>query len=112
MVPAGVGKTYLAKAVANEIGAHFLYVNGPEIVSSVRGGTEANLRQIFNEAMENSPSVVLIDELDAIAPERGQSGMEADVRMGTQLLPQQSCSCHRRTCGTQARKPPGSPPIN
>jgi transitional endoplasmic reticulum ATPase len=84
--PPGVGKTYLAKAIANEIGAHFLYVNGPELVSSVHGGTEANLRRVFEEAMEHSPSVVMMDELDAIAPRRGESGSQADVRMGTQLL--------------------------
>ncbi|MGH7847009.1 MAG: AAA family ATPase [Candidatus Binatia bacterium] len=84
--PPGVGKTYMAKAIANEIGAHFLYVNGPELVSSVHGGTEANLRKVFEEAMEHSPSIVMMDELDAIAPRRGESGSQADVRMGTQLL--------------------------
>lgn len=84
--PPGVGKTHLAKAIANEIGAHFLYVNGPEVVSSVHGGTEANLRRVFEEAMEHTPSVVMMDELDAIAPRRGESGSQADVRMGTQLL--------------------------
>lgn len=84
--PPGVGKTYLARAIANEIGAHFVYVNGPEIVSSVHGGTEANLRRVFEEAMEHSPAVVLIDELDSIAPDRRESGSQADVRMGTQLL--------------------------
>src|SRR5205807_10541463 len=84
--PPGVGKTHLTRAIANEIGAHFLYINGPEIVSSVHGGTEANLRHIFEEAMEHSPSVVLIDELDAIAPQRDDVGSQADLRMGTQLL--------------------------
>ena len=84
--PPGVGKTHLARAIANEIGAHFVYVNGPEIVSSVHGGTEANLRRVFEEAMEHSPAVVLIDELDSIAPDRRESGSQADVRMGTQLL--------------------------
>jgi transitional endoplasmic reticulum ATPase len=84
--PPGVGKTYLARAIANEIGAHFVYVNGPEVVSSVHGGTEANLRRVFEEAMEHSPAVVLIDELDSIAPDRRESGSQADVRMGTQLL--------------------------
>lgn len=84
--PPGVGKTYLARAIANEVAAHFLYVNGPEVVSSVHGGTEANLRRLFEEAMEHSPAIVLVDELDAIAPRRGQSGSLADVRMGTQLL--------------------------
>jgi transitional endoplasmic reticulum ATPase len=83
--PPGVGKTHLARAIANEIGAHFLYVNGPEVLSSVQGGTEANLRAIFEEAMESAPSIVLIDELDAIAPPRRDSG-HSDARMGTQLL--------------------------
>ncbi len=83
--PPGVGKTHLARAIANEIGAHFLYVNGPEILSSVQGGTEANLRSIFEEAMESAPSIVLIDELDAIAPPRRDTG-HTDARMGTQLL--------------------------
>jgi transitional endoplasmic reticulum ATPase len=83
--PPGVGKTYLARAIANEVGAHFVYVNGPEILSSVQGGTEANLRSIFEEAMESAPSVVLIDELDAIAPQRKESG-QTDARMGAQLL--------------------------
>jgi transitional endoplasmic reticulum ATPase len=83
--PPGVGKTYLARAIANEVGAHFVYIDGPEILSSVQGGTEANLRSVFEEAMESAPSVVLIDEIDAIAPERKESG-RADARMGTQLL--------------------------
>ena len=83
--PPGVGKTYLARAIANEIGAHFLYVNGPEILSSVQGGTEGNLRAIFEEAMESAPSIVLIDELDSIAPPRRDTG-HTDARMGTQLL--------------------------
>ena len=83
--PPGVGKTYLARAIANEVGAHFVYVNGPEILSSIQGGTEANLRSVFEEAMESAPSVVLIDEIDAIAPERKESG-RSDARMGTQLL--------------------------
>ena len=83
--PPGVGKTYLARAIANELGAHFVYINGPEILSSVQGGTESNLRSIFEEAMESAPSVVLIDEIDAIAPQRKDSP-RADARMGTQLL--------------------------
>jgi transitional endoplasmic reticulum ATPase len=83
--PPGVGKTHLARAVSNEIGAHFLYVNGPEVLSSVQGGTEANLRAIFEEAMESAPSVVLVDEIDAIAPARRDTS-HIDARMGTQLL--------------------------
>ncbi len=84
--PPGVGKTHLSRAIANELGVHFVYINGPEIVSSVHGGTEANMRRVFDEAMEHSPSIVLIDELDAIAPQRENGGSQADVRVGTQLL--------------------------
>jgi transitional endoplasmic reticulum ATPase len=84
--PPGAGKTHLAKAIANEIGARFFYVNGPEIISSLRGGTEENLRKVFAEAMEHAPAIVLIDELDAIAPRRGESGLQSDVRSGAQLL--------------------------
>jgi transitional endoplasmic reticulum ATPase len=83
--PPGTGKTHLARAIANEIGAHFVYVNGPEVLSSVHGGTEANLRAVFEEAMERAPAVVLIDELDSVAPRRADSG-HIDARMGTQLL--------------------------
>ena len=71
--PPGVGKTYLARAIANEVGAHFLYVNGPEILSSVQGGTEANLRVDLRGGDGERPVVVLIDEIDAIAPLRKDS---------------------------------------
>lgn len=84
--PPGVGKTHLVRAIANEIGAHFVYVNGPEVVSSVHGGTEANLRGRFEEAMENTPAVVMMDEIDALAPQRDDTGSLTDARMGTQLL--------------------------
>ncbi|MDP2727279.1 MAG: AAA family ATPase [Dehalococcoidia bacterium] len=84
--PPGSGKTYLAKAIANEIKAKFIYINGPEIISSVYGETEANLRKTFEEAAKHLPSIVFIDELDVMAPKRGESGSQTDTRMVTQLL--------------------------
>ena len=84
--PPGSGKTYLARAIANEVRAGFYYVNGPEIVGTMYGETEANLRKIFAEAAHHAPSIILIDELDAIAPHREKSGAQSDVRMVTQLL--------------------------
>ena len=84
--PPGSGKTYLARAIANEVRAGFHYINGPDVVGTMYGETEANLRKIFAEAAHHAPSIVLIDELDAIAPHREKSGSQSDVRMVTQLL--------------------------
>lgn len=84
--PPGSGKTYLARAIANEVRAGFYYINGPDVVGTMYGETEANLRKIFAEAAHHAPSIVLIDELDAIAPHREKSGAQSDVRMVTQLL--------------------------
>jgi transitional endoplasmic reticulum ATPase len=84
--PPGSGKTYLARAIANEVRAGFHYINGPDVVGSMYGETEANLRKIFAEAAHHAPSIVLIDELDAIAPHREKAGAQSDVRMVTQLL--------------------------
>jgi transitional endoplasmic reticulum ATPase len=84
--PPGVGKTHLALAAANEIDAHFFYINGPEIVSSQFGETETNLREIFHEAGHHTPSIILIDELDVIAPKRSESGSPTTIRMVSQLL--------------------------
>lgn len=84
--PPGSGKSYLARAVANEVHAGFYYINGPDVVGTLHGETEANLRKMFAEAAHHAPSIVLIDELDAIAPHRERAGAQSDVRMVTQLL--------------------------
>ena len=84
--PPGSGKSHTARAIANEINAKFLYINGPDVVSSVYGETEANLRKVFEEASHHLPSIIFIDELDAIAPMRGESGSHSDTRMVGQLL--------------------------
>jgi len=84
--PPGTGKTLLARATANEVDAQFYYINGPEIVGTSYGESEANLRRIFGEAVHHAPSVVFVDELDVIAAKRGESGSHADTRLVTQLL--------------------------
>ena len=84
--PPGTGKTLLARATANEVNAQFFHINGPEIVGTSYGESEGNLRRIFGEAVHHAPSVIFIDELDAIAPKRGESGSHADTRLVTQLL--------------------------
>jgi transitional endoplasmic reticulum ATPase len=84
--PPGSGKTHLARAVANEVEAKFYYINGPEIIGTYAGETEGNLRRIFGEASHHAPSIVFIDELDALAPKRGETGAHSDIRAVTQLL--------------------------
>ncbi len=84
--PPGTGKTHLARAIANEINARFFYINGPDIIGTFTGETEGNLRRMFNEAIHHAPSIVIIDELDAIAPKRGHLGTLSDTRAVTQLL--------------------------
>jgi len=84
--PPGTGKTLLAKAVANEAGANFYTINGPEIMSKYVGETEENLRKIFEEAEEEAPSIIFIDEIDAIAPKRDEASGEVERRMVAQLL--------------------------
>ena len=68
--PPGSGKTLIAKAVANETGAFFFLINGPEIMSKMAGESEANLRKAFEEAEKNAPAIIFIDEIDSIAPKR------------------------------------------
>jgi transitional endoplasmic reticulum ATPase len=84
--PPGTGKTLLAKAVANETNSNFFVINGPEIMSKFYGESEANLRNIFEEAEDNSPSIIFIDEIDAIAPKREESKGEVERRVVAQLL--------------------------
>ncbi len=82
----GTGKTLLAKAVANESDANFFYVGGPEIISKYVGESEERLRKLFAEAQENSPSIIFIDEIDAIAPKREEVVGEVEKRMVSQML--------------------------
>ena len=82
----GTGKTLLAKAVANESGARFLVINGPEIMSKFYGESEENLRKIFEQAEKGSPAIIFIDELDAIAPKREEVRGEVEKRVVSQLL--------------------------
>ena len=84
--PPGTGKTLIAKAVANESRAHFLYIAGPEIMGKYYGESEERLRRIFEEADENAPSIVFIDEIDSIAPKRENATGEVERRVVAQLL--------------------------
>jgi len=84
--PPGCGKTLLAKAVANESNAHFISISGPEIMSKWYGESEKRLREIFKEAEENAPSIIFIDEIDAIAPKREEVTGEVERRIVSQLL--------------------------
>jgi len=84
--PPGTGKTLLAKAVANESDANFILLNGPEIMSKFYGESEKKIRDIFENAEKNSPSIIFIDEIDAIAPKREDVGGEVERRVVSQLL--------------------------
>jgi transitional endoplasmic reticulum ATPase len=84
--PPGTGKTLLAKAVANETNSNFILINGPEIMSKYYGQSEENLRKKFEEAEKNSPSIIFIDEIDAIASKREESKGEVERRVVAQLL--------------------------
>ncbi|WVQ80226.1 transitional endoplasmic reticulum ATPase [Cryptococcus sp. DSM 104549] len=84
--PPGTGKTLMARAVANETGAFFFLINGPEIMSKMAGESESNLRKAFEEAEKNSPSIIFIDEIDSIAPKREKASGEVERRVVSQLL--------------------------
>ncbi|WP_277553033.1 CDC48 family AAA ATPase [Halobaculum limi] len=84
--PPGTGKTLIAKAVANEIDAHFQTLSGPEIMSKYYGESEEQLREVFEEAAENAPAIVFMDELDSIAPKREEAGGDVERRVVAQLL--------------------------
>jgi len=84
--PPGTGKTLIAKAVANEIDAHFQTISGPEIMSKYYGESEEQLREVFDEAEENAPAIVFIDEIDSIAPKREEAGGDVERRVVAQLL--------------------------
>jgi transitional endoplasmic reticulum ATPase len=84
--PPGSGKTLIARAVANETGAFFFLINGPEIMSKMAGEAESNLRKAFEEAEKNSPAIIFIDELDSIAPKRDKVNGEVERRVVSQLL--------------------------
>ena len=84
--PPGTGKTLLARAVANESAARFFLINGPEIMGSAYGESERRLRDIFEQASQAAPSIIFIDEIDSIAPKRGQVSGEAEKRLVAQLL--------------------------
>jgi transitional endoplasmic reticulum ATPase len=84
--PPGTGKTLMARAVANEIDAYFTDISGPEIMSKYYGESEEQLREVFEEAEENAPAVVFIDEIDSIAPKRGETSGDVERRVVAQLL--------------------------
>ncbi|MEM1956741.1 MAG: CDC48 family AAA ATPase [Archaeoglobaceae archaeon] len=84
--PPGTGKTLIAKAVANEVNAHFISISGPEIMSKFYGESEQRLREIFEEAKQNAPSIIFIDEIDSIAPKREEVTGEVERRVVAQLL--------------------------
>jgi len=84
--PPGTGKTLIARAVANETGAFFFLINGPEIMSKMAGESESNLRKAFEEAEKNAPAIIFIDEIDSIAPKREKTNGEVEKRIVSQLL--------------------------
>ncbi|XP_015252746.1 PREDICTED: spermatogenesis-associated protein 5 [Cyprinodon variegatus] len=84
--PPGTGKTMIARAIANELGAHMVVINGPEIISKFYGETEAKLRQIFTDASQRQPAIIFIDELDALCPKREGAQNEVEKRVVASLL--------------------------
>ncbi|RIB15032.1 P-loop containing nucleoside triphosphate hydrolase protein [Gigaspora rosea] len=101
--PPGTGKTLIARAVASETEAHVICVNGPEITSKFYGETEAKLRDIFNEAAENAPSIIFIDEIDALCPKRDEVGNELGKRIVATLLTLMDGIFDKKSVGLQDR---------
>lgn len=93
--PPGSGKTLIARAVASEVRAHFIHVNGPEIMHKFYGESEARLREVFEEAQRRAPSVIFLDEVDAIAPRRMAVSGEVEKRVVAQLLALMDGMVHR-----------------
>ncbi len=84
--PPGTGKTLIARAISNEVRAHFIHVNGPELIHKFYGESEAKLRQVFDEARKNAPSIIFFDEMDALAPKRATVVGDVEKRVVAQLL--------------------------
>jgi transitional endoplasmic reticulum ATPase len=84
--PPGTGKTLIARAISNEVRAHFISVNGPEIIHKFYGESEAKLRMVFQEARQNAPRIIFLDEMDALAPRRAQVIGDVEKRVVAQLL--------------------------
>jgi len=84
--PPGTGKTLIARAISSEVRAHFIHVNGPELIHKFYGESEAKLRQVFDEARKNSPSIIFFDEMDALAPKRANVVGDVEKRVVAQLL--------------------------
>jgi len=84
--PPGCGKTLIARTIANETSAHFIHVSGPEIMHRYYGESEEHLREIFKEARDHAPSIIFFDEIDAIAPRRGDVDGEVEKRVAAQLM--------------------------
>ena len=84
--PPGTGKTLIARAISNEVRAHFLHVNGPELIHKFYGESEAKLRAVFEEARKNAPAIIFFDEMDALAPKRATVVGDVEKRVVAQLL--------------------------
>lgn len=84
--PPGTGKTLIARTISNEVRAHFIHVNGPEVIHKFYGESEAKLRMVFEEAKRNAPAIIFLDEIDALAPKRAQVIGDVEKRVVAQLL--------------------------
>lgn len=94
------GKTLIARAVANETGAFFFLINGPEIMSKLAGESESNLRKAFEEAEKNAPAIIFIDEIDSIAPKREKTQVCCCLQTISGHVPKQQLPCFGAQCWT------------